>query len=67
MQTLLSFVHHFLLVAAGAVLGGSELVHLGDALLELLVLALFVCVALVLRQVLVAVAVERSEQGRKQL
>lgn len=39
----------FRLVAALPVLGGPELVHLGHALLELLVLALLVCVALVLR------------------
>ena len=43
-----SFVHRFLLVAARSVFGGPQLVHLGHALLELLVLALFVRVALVL-------------------
>jgi hypothetical protein len=48
MQTLLSFVHRFLLVAARPVLGGPELVHLSHALLELFVLALLVGVALVL-------------------
>ena len=43
-----SFVHRFLLVAARSVFGGPQLVHLGHALLELLVLALLVGVALVL-------------------
>lgn len=37
-------------VAASAALGRPELVHLGNALLELDVLALFVAVSLVLRQ-----------------
>lgn len=35
-------------IAPGTILGRTELVHLGDTLLEFLVLALFVAVALVL-------------------
>jgi hypothetical protein len=38
------------LVAASAVLGGAELVHLSHTLLELLVLALLVRVSLVLNE-----------------
>lgn len=38
------------LVAASAVLGGTELVHLGHTLLELLVLALLIGVSLILYQ-----------------
>ena len=36
------------LIAPGTVLGRSQLIHLGNALFELLVLALFVAVPLVL-------------------